>query len=135
MDIIDFINAFTPPLPRELEEIYVNKGGPPAIPLETAQLLIVLLTMKKPKSALEIGTSFGFSACLTAFHIEKDGQVYTIERNAPFNAFNINVFVFGNVFGAVKDFKNSARFGINTLYKVCCRCDMNRLVKKAFAIH
>jgi len=82
MEINDFINAFAPPLPRVLEEIYTNKGGPPAIPPETARLLAVLLKIKKPKEALEIGASFGFSACLTMFYMEKSGKLTTIERNA-----------------------------------------------------
>ena len=82
MDTIDFINSFAPPFSAVLEEIYENKGGPPAIPLETARLLAVLLTMKKPKNALEIGCSFGFSACLTASYVAKGGAVTTIERNA-----------------------------------------------------
>ena len=78
----EFINLFAPKLPARLCEIYENKGGPPAIPLETARLLAVLLTITKPNKALEIGCSFGFSACLTATYMTSGGHVTTIERNA-----------------------------------------------------
>jgi predicted O-methyltransferase YrrM len=86
MDITKFINSFFPPFSNQLEEIYASKGGPPAVPPETARLLAFLLTLKKPKNALEIGCSFGFSACLTASCMAHDGKVTTIERNpALFN--------------------------------------------------
>ena len=79
--VTDFISLFTPPFTNELKEIYDAKGGPPAIEPETARLIAVLLTMAKPKEVLEIGTSFGFSACYCAQFLAEGGKVTTIERN------------------------------------------------------
>ena len=52
----------------------------PIIPLETARLLSVLLTMQKPKHILEIGTAVGFSAGLMCCYLPEDGTVTTIDR-------------------------------------------------------
>ncbi len=52
----------------------------PIIPLETARLLSVLLTMQKPKHILEIGTAVGFSAGLMCRYLPEDGTVTTIDR-------------------------------------------------------
>ena len=52
----------------------------PIIPLETARLLSVLLTMQKPKHVLEIGTAVGFSAGLICRYLPEDGTVTTIDR-------------------------------------------------------
>lgn len=52
----------------------------PIIPLETARLLSVLLTMQKPKHILEIGTAVGFSAGLMCRYLLEDGTVTTIDR-------------------------------------------------------
>ena len=49
----------------------------PIIPLETARLLSVLLTMQKPKHILEIGTAVGFSAGLMCCYLPEDGTVTT----------------------------------------------------------
>jgi predicted O-methyltransferase YrrM len=68
--------------PGLLEEIYIGRGGPPAVSRETANALAVLLTLHKPRTALEIGCSYGFSACLTAYYMAEGGTVTTVERNA-----------------------------------------------------
>lgn len=52
----------------------------PIIPHETARLLSVLLTMKKPKNILEVGTAVGFSAGLMTRYLEEGGKVTTIDR-------------------------------------------------------
>lgn len=52
----------------------------PIIPHETARLLSVLLTMKKPKNILEVGTAVGFSSGLMTRYIEEGGSVTTIDR-------------------------------------------------------
>ncbi len=52
----------------------------PIIPHETARLLSVLLTMKKPKNILEVGTAVGFSAGLMTRYLEDGGTVTTIDR-------------------------------------------------------
>ncbi len=52
----------------------------PIIPQETARFLSVLLSMKKPKHILEIGTAVGFSAGLMCRYLEEGGSVTTIDR-------------------------------------------------------
>lgn len=52
----------------------------PIIPHETARLLGVLLTMKKPKNILEVGTAVGFSSGLMTRYLEEGGMVTTIDR-------------------------------------------------------
>ena len=51
----------------------------PIIPHETARLLSVLLTLKKPKNILEIGTAVGFSSGLMTRYLEEGGTVTTID--------------------------------------------------------
>ncbi len=55
-------------------------SGVPIIPHETARLLSVILSMKKPLHILEIGAAVGFSAGLMAQHILPGGSVTTIDR-------------------------------------------------------
>lgn len=52
----------------------------PIIPHETARLLSVLLTMKKPENILEIGTAVGFSSGLMSRYLKEGGKVTTIDR-------------------------------------------------------
>ena len=52
----------------------------PIVPLETARLLSVLLSIKQPKNILEIGTAVGFSAGLMCRYLPEDGKVTTIDR-------------------------------------------------------
>ena len=52
----------------------------PIVPLETARLLSVLLTMKKPKNILEIGTAVAFSAGLMSRYLQEGGKITTIDR-------------------------------------------------------
>lgn len=52
----------------------------PIIPLETARLLSVLLSMQKPKHILEIGTAVAFSAGLMCRYLPPDGTLTTIDR-------------------------------------------------------
>ncbi len=52
----------------------------PIIPHETARFLSTLLTVKKPKEILEIGTAVAFSAGLMCRYIQPEGHVTTIDR-------------------------------------------------------
>ncbi len=52
----------------------------PIIPHETARLLSTLLTIKRPKEVLEIGTAVAFSAGLMCRYLQPDGHVTTIDR-------------------------------------------------------
>lgn len=57
-----------------------RKTDVPIIPHETARLLSVLLTMKKPENILEIGTAVGFSSGLMSRYLKEGGKVTTIDR-------------------------------------------------------
>ena len=52
----------------------------PIIPHETARFLSTLLTIKRPKEVLEIGTAVAFSAGLMCRYLQPDGRVTTIDR-------------------------------------------------------
>ena len=52
----------------------------PVIPQETARLLSVLLTMKKPKNILEVGTAVAFSSGLMSRYLQEGGTITTIDR-------------------------------------------------------
>ncbi|MBD9220374.1 MAG: O-methyltransferase [Clostridiales bacterium] len=52
----------------------------PVIPHETARLLSVLLTMKKPKNILEVGTAVAFSSGLMSRYLQDGGTITTIDR-------------------------------------------------------
>lgn len=52
----------------------------PIVPHETARLLSVLLSIKKPKKILEIGTAVAFSAGLMSQYLQEGGTITTIDR-------------------------------------------------------
>lgn len=56
------------------------KAKIPIISHETARLLSVLLSLKKPKNILEIGTAVAFSAGLMSRYLQEGGKVTTIDR-------------------------------------------------------
>lgn len=60
---------------REAEEMNV-----PIIPHETARFLSFLLSVKRPKNVLEIGTAVAFSAGLITRYLAEGGHVTTIDR-------------------------------------------------------
>lgn len=77
-----FLRTIQPMYDGVLGEIQreANAAEVPIIPLETARLISVLLSMKKPKHILEIGTAVGFSAGLMSRYLQPDGTVTTIDR-------------------------------------------------------
>ncbi len=52
----------------------------PVIPHETARLLSVLLTMKKPKNILEVGTAVAFSSGRMSRYLQHGGTIKTLDR-------------------------------------------------------
>ncbi len=56
------------------------KKNMPIISPETARLIRMLLSFKKPKKILEIGCAIGFSAGLMAQYLQEDGHITTIDR-------------------------------------------------------
>lgn len=63
---------------KELE-IYAEKNSVPIVQPETARLLQVLVSMKRPERILEVGCAIGYSAILMAS--ETNGSVTTLEYN------------------------------------------------------
>ncbi|MEI4789207.1 O-methyltransferase [Bacillus sp. FJAT-53060] len=61
-------------------EAYAKEHHVPIIEKVSIELLLQLLSMKKPKKILEIGTAIGYSAIRMATALP-DAEVYTIERN------------------------------------------------------
>ena len=60
---------------QEAKDTYV-----PIIRKEMRQLLRVLLTIKKPRTVLEVGTAIGFSAILMAECLDEESHITTIEK-------------------------------------------------------
>lgn len=52
----------------------------PIIPKDVVRFLSFLLSVKKPKKILEIGTAVGFSSSLMASFLKKEGRIDTIDR-------------------------------------------------------
>ena len=77
-----YLRTIQPKYKGNLGEIQkkANELNIPIIPHETARFLSVLMTLKKPKHILEIGTAVGFSASLMAQYIPEDGSITTIDR-------------------------------------------------------
>lgn len=63
---------------KELE-IYAERNSVPIVQPETARLLQVLVSMKRPERILEVGCAIGYSAILMAS--ETNGSVTTLEYN------------------------------------------------------
>ncbi len=81
-EMSSFLRTIQPMYDGALGEVQreANAANVPIIPLETARLLSVLLSMKKPKHILEIGTAVGFSAGLMSRYLQPGGTVTTIDR-------------------------------------------------------
>lgn len=62
----------------ELEK-YADENHVPIVTKDTAWFLRSLVTMKKPKKILEIGTAIGYSAILFAKH--SDADIITLEKD------------------------------------------------------
>ena len=83
-EITEYLQSIQPSFPGVLGEIHQNalREGFPVAPPETARLLAFLVTLTKPKNALEIGCAVGFSASLIATHMAEGGKVTTMDRYA-----------------------------------------------------
>ena len=63
----------------EIQEEAIEKQVP-IVPHEVARFLSTILSIKKPKEVLEIGTAVGFSASLISGYLQEGGHVTTIDR-------------------------------------------------------
>ncbi|NCC15511.1 MAG: O-methyltransferase [Clostridia bacterium] len=77
-----FLRTIQPMYDGALGEVQreANAAEVPIIPLETARCMSVLLSIKKPKHILEIGTAIGFSAGLMSRYLQPGGTITTIDR-------------------------------------------------------
>ncbi|WP_058485227.1 O-methyltransferase [Defluviitalea phaphyphila] len=82
----DYINSFIRDMiPKDLSivgkiEDEARKNNMPIIQKEVARLISVLLSIKKPKKILEIGTAVGYSSILMSKYLQPGGKIITIER-------------------------------------------------------
>jgi predicted O-methyltransferase YrrM len=78
-----FVNAFSEVEEGAIEELYREavKSGVPVIRPSAKSFLKVMLEMKKPMSALEIGAAVGYSALYTISHMPGGSHLSTIERD------------------------------------------------------
>ena len=83
--IESFLRAFSKGFPEYIEELEekAKAADIPIIRKDTQELLRVLLSLKKPKKILEIGTAVGFSSLLMAEYTEDDCKITTIENYPP----------------------------------------------------
>ena len=81
--INDYIEHLIQPSPDAIAqlEIYAKEHHVPIMEKVSIELLLQLLSMKKPKKILEVGTAIGYSAIRMATALP-DAEIYTIERNA-----------------------------------------------------
>ncbi|MDU1411665.1 MAG: O-methyltransferase [Clostridium sp.] len=65
---------------KELED-FAQEHNVPIVREETARLIEFMVTTKKPKKILELGTAIGYSSILMALTLNGDVQITTIERD------------------------------------------------------
>ncbi len=76
---IDSLDRGNTPFLDEIEE-YALQTQVPIIRKSMQQLLRFLLTLRKPKNILEVGTAISFSALLMSEYAPKDAHITTIEK-------------------------------------------------------
>jgi len=84
--IVDYLNNTLPKsegLLGELED-YAAIHLTPIIQKEVRCLLDCLLSLKKPKRILEVGTAIGYSAIFFAKHACENGEVITLEKDPDY---------------------------------------------------
>ncbi len=84
--IVEYLNNTLPGsdgLLGELED-YAQKHITPIIQKEVRCLLDSILTYKKPRRILEVGTAIGYSAIFFAKHTGEGGEVITLERDPDY---------------------------------------------------
>ncbi|MDP4145388.1 MAG: O-methyltransferase [Bacillota bacterium] len=62
-------------------ETFALENNVPIVQKETAQFLEVMISMKKPKKILELGTAIGYSSILMYINAAKNCNITTIERD------------------------------------------------------
>lgn len=62
-------------------ECYAKENSVPIVQKETAKFLELMVTIKKPKKILELGTAIGYSAVLMYLTSDKNCEITTVERD------------------------------------------------------
>lgn len=80
-----FIEAYSKGFPEYLERLETEalNDNIPIIRKDSQNLLRFLLTVKKPKNILEIGTAVGYSTLLMAEYSPKECNITTVENYPP----------------------------------------------------
>lgn len=65
---------------KEMEE-FAKENSVPIVQKDTAKFLQFMVTVKKPKKILELGTAIGYSAILMCKYAEDDTKITSIERD------------------------------------------------------
>ncbi|MGN0659814.1 MAG: O-methyltransferase [Emergencia sp.] len=80
--VTEYIQGYYRPLTRELAELREigERDRVPIILKETEMVLDLLLSLKKPRRILEIGTAIGYSSLYFALKCP-DAEIYTIEKD------------------------------------------------------
>lgn len=68
---------------QEMEE-YAKLNYVPIVMKDAARLLAFMVSLKKPRKILELGTAIGYSALLMALHSE--AEIVTVERDEKMKA-------------------------------------------------
>lgn len=81
--IVDYINSLNQDYDEMISTIEKEAAAAhvPIVRKEMKELLKVLVTMKKPKRILEVGTAVGFSSIFMSRYLPEGGTITTIERN------------------------------------------------------
>lgn len=65
---------------KELED-FAEANNVPIVRAETARLIEFMVTSKRPKKILELGTAIGYSSILMAITLNKEVHITTIEKD------------------------------------------------------
>src|SRR5512146_2804897 len=78
-----YLESLTPAGDALIErmEKFAEENGHPIADREVAQLLRVLVRMRRPKRILEIGTNIGYSVVVMGRECAADAVIETIERD------------------------------------------------------
>jgi predicted O-methyltransferase YrrM len=76
-----YLDSLLPPRDALLERIeeYARENGQPIADPEVAQLMRVLLRVKRPRRVLEVGTNIGYSVIVMGRELDADATLETIE--------------------------------------------------------
>ena len=78
-----YLESFPEDMPEYLVnlEVHAKENGIPIIRKDSERLIRFMLTMKKPKHILEVGTATGFSSLLMAEYCPEKCDILTIEKD------------------------------------------------------